>query len=90
MNKGELIDAVAAELGESKAVASRMIDVVLRAIIHGVEADGKVAIAGFGTFRKKTRKARIAINPATKLPVNIPAATTLGFTASQVLKQTMH
>ncbi len=90
MNKGELIEAVASHLGESKATASRALDAVLQSLTEGVQKDGKVSIAGFGTFRKKDRKERTAINPATKEPMHIPASSTVGFTPSQALKDSVH
>lgn len=89
MNKGELIEAVSSHLGESKATASRALDAVLSSLTEGVQRDGKVSIAGFGTFRKKNRKERTAINPATKEPMHIPASATVGFTPSQSLKHSM-
>lgn len=86
MNKGELIDAVATELGETKTAAARAVEAVLRAIIEGVSKDEKVAIAGFGTFRRRRRKGRKGINPSTKQEMVVREATTLGFTASQSLR----
>lgn len=90
MNKGDLIESVAAELGESKATASKVVEAVLISISSGVNSDEKVAIAGFGTFKKKFRKERNGINPATKQPITIAASTTVGFTPSQALKETMN
>lgn len=86
MNKGELIDAVASHLGESKAAASKLVDVVLQSILEGVAKDQKVAIAGFGTFRKRQRKGRTGVNPATKKQMVIHPTTTVGFTPSQTLR----
>ena len=54
-----------------------------------MQRDEKVAIAGFGTFRRKHRKARRAINPATREPMEIPASTTVGFTPSQALRDAL-
>ncbi len=90
MNKGDLIESVAAELGESKANASRAVEAVLHSITSGVQTDEKVSIAGFGTFKKKHRKERNGINPATKQPITIAASTTVGFTPSQALKEAMN
>lgn len=90
MNKGDLIEAVAAQLGESKTVASRAVDAVLGGISEGVQQDEKVSIAGFGTFRRKERKARTGINPATKETIQIPASSTVGFSPSQALKDTLN
>lgn len=86
MNKGELIDAVASNLGESKTTAAKLVDVVLQSIVNGVAHDQKVAIAGFGTFRKRKRKGRTGVNPATKKEMVIEPTTTIGFTASQTLR----
>lgn len=86
MNKGDLIETVAAQTGESKAGAARMVEAVLHGILEGVQRDEKVSLAGFGTFKKKHRKARTVINPATKSPMEISASTTLGFTPSGNLR----
>jgi DNA-binding protein HU-beta len=87
MNKGQLIEAVAAELGDSKASASRAVDAVINCITNGIKADESVTIVGFGTFLKKERKARIGRNPVTREPIQIKASNTVGFKASHSLKQ---
>ena len=87
MNKGQLVEAVAAELGESKAMATRAIDAVINSITAGVKQDEAVSIVGFGTFSKKTRSARTGRNPATGQPMEIKASTTVGFKPSQALKE---
>lgn len=86
MNKGDLIETIAASTGESKAGAARMIEAVLSCIVDGVNRDDKVSIAGFGTFKKKVRKARTGINPITRDPMEIRASTTVGFTPSETLR----
>ena len=87
MNKGQLIEAVAAELGDSKAAASRAVDAVISSITNGIKSDEGVTIVGFGTFTRKQRKARIGRNPATGAPMEIKASQTVGFKPSQALKQ---
>lgn len=89
MNKGDLIESVASRLGESKAGATRIVDAVISGIIEGVQQDDKVAIAGFGTFKKKHRKQRTGINPATKEQMVIAASTTVGFTPSPAIKEAL-
>jgi len=86
MNKGDLIEQVAERLGESKASASKAVEAVIQSIIDGVDEHDKVAISGFGTFKKRFRKARTGMNPATKEPIPIQASTTVGFTPSAALK----
>ncbi len=89
MNKGELIDHVAVELKTSKADAGRAVEAVLDCIGKGVKKESKVALAGFGTFTKRKRAARLGINPATKAQIKIPASTTCGFKPATALKQSL-
>jgi nucleoid DNA-binding protein len=89
MNKGQLIDAVAEELGASKTVALKAIDAVIASIAQGVDRDESVTIAGFGTFLKKQRPARTGRNPATGQPMEIKPSRTVNFKASQSLKENL-
>ena len=86
MNKSQLIEAVAADLGGSKTNASRAIDAVIRSIKDGIESDDAVTISGFGTFIKKQRPARTGRNPSTGKPMEIKASKTVNFKPSQALK----
>lgn len=86
MNKGQLIEAVAAELGESKAGATRAVEAVINSITTGIKHDDGVTIVGFGSFQKRSRKPRTGRNPATGEPMEIAASTTVGFKPSQSLK----
>jgi DNA-binding protein HU-beta len=89
MNKGQLIDQVATELGESKASASRAVEAVIASITNGIKEDENVTIVGFGTFTRKNRAARTGRNPATGEPMQIKASKTVGFRPSQALKDTV-
>jgi DNA-binding protein HU-beta len=89
MNKGQLIDAVASELGASKVAAGKAIDAVIASITHGINKDESVTIAGFGTFSKKNRPARTGRNPSTGEPLDIKESRTVNFKASQSLKETL-
>jgi DNA-binding protein HU-beta len=89
MNKGELIDIVSTELKTSKADAGRAVEAVLEAITKGIKKEDKVALAGFGTFVKRKRAARMGINPATKQPIKIAASKTCGFKPAAALKETL-
>jgi DNA-binding protein HU-beta len=89
MNKGELIDLVAVELKSSKADAGRVVETVLECITAGIKKEEKVALAGFGTFVKRKRAARMGINPATKQPIKIAASKTCGFKPAAALKESL-
>lgn len=87
MNKSDLVEAVASELGETKAAASRAVEAALRAIGEGVHNRGKVTISGFGTFERRIRPARTGVNPATGQKMTIPESVTVSFRASQALRE---
>jgi DNA-binding protein HU-beta len=86
VNKGELIDAVARNAGESKALAGKMVDETLDVIIAAVVAGGKVQLTGFGTFESRDRKARIARNPQTGAEVRVRATRVPAFKAGKAFK----
>ena len=90
MNKGELIDHVSAELKTSKAEAGRAVEAVLECITKGIKKEDKVALAGFGTFTKRKRSARMGINPATKEPIKIAASKKLGISAAKAIKDRLN
>ena len=89
MNKGQLIEAVASELGAPKAAAGRAIDAVISSITLGIKKDEAVTIVGFGTFTKRNRAARTGRNPSTGEPMTIKASRTVGFKPSQSLKDSL-
>ena len=87
MTKKELAAKVAEGTGISQAKANEALDAVMNAIIEAVAAGDKVALAGFGTFEKKHRAARVGRNPRTKETVEIPASDTPAFKAAKVFKE---
>ena len=89
MNKGQLIEVVAAQLDTSKAAAARAVDAVVNGITSGLRDDESVTIVGFGSFARKIRSARTVRNPATGEPMDIKESVTVGFKPSQSLKEEM-
>ena len=87
MNKNDLIDAVAAELGVGKAEAGRTVDAILDAVTEALKAGQEVRLSGFGTFAVSKRAARTGRNPATGAMISIAAASVPKFRAAQALKQ---
>lgn len=89
MNKGDLVEIVANELGESKAAASRAVEAVLLGVMRGVREHERVTIVGFGSFEKKIRAGRNGVNPVTKQRIEIKPTTTVGFKAAQSFKDSL-
>lgn len=86
MNKAELVKAVADSAELSQTEAGRAVDAVIDVITNALKKGDSVAIAGFGTFAAKHRKAREGRNPRTGETVKIPAKTSGAFKAGSRLK----
>ena len=86
MNKAELIDALAARLGDKKT-ASSALDAVLAEIQTAVTKGDRVAITGFGVFEKRVRAARTARNPRTGESVKVKKTSEPAFRPGQSFKE---
>ena len=87
MNKAELVAAVFATGNYgSRAAAAQVVQDVLGATADGVVGDGRVQIAGFGTFFVKEREAHPGRNPRSGEAVRVEASRSVGFRPSKVLK----
>ena len=89
MNKGQLIEKVASDLGSTKTAAGKAIEAVIKCIAQGIMEEDAVTISGFGTFSRKLRAARTGVNPSTGEPMQIRASKTVGFKPSQSLKESI-
>lgn len=86
MTKAELIAAVAEKTELSKKDSEKSVIAVIDSITEALVAGEKVALVGFGTFETKLRNERKGINPITKEPMTIAAATVPAFKAGKALK----
>ena len=88
MLKPELIAAVATETGITKADAEKIINKTMRLIADSISKDGRFEFAGFGVFKKVTRKATNRPNPQDRSKrVLTPARNTVTFKPSPALKE---
>ncbi|WP_343654370.1 HU family DNA-binding protein [Paraburkholderia caribensis] len=86
MNKQELIDAVAAATGETKASVGEAIDAILDVVTTTVTRGDTVQLIGFGSFSTGARAERAGRNPSTGETITIPAARTVKFIAGKSFK----
>jgi len=86
VNKAELIDSIAARLGDNKKAAGEAVEAVIDTITRTVAKGEKVAITGFGIFEKVERAARIARNPATGARVKVKKTSVPKFRPGTQLK----
>ena len=85
MNKSQLIDALAARLGDRRTAASA-VDGLLSTIVETVQSGESVSLTGFGVFEARARAARVGRNPRTGQTVAVPAATVPAFRAGTAFK----
>ncbi len=78
MNKSQLIDALAARLGDRRTAAAA-VDGLLSTIVETVKSGESVSLTGFGVFEARARAARVGRNPRTGQTVAVPAATVPAF-----------
>jgi DNA-binding protein HU-beta len=90
MNKGELIEAVAAAADLTKADATKAVEAFLDTVTRTLRKGDQVAIVGFGSFSVKSRAARLGRNPKTGATIEIPASRVPGFKAGKGLKDAVN
>ncbi len=90
MNKSELIDAMAAEAGISKAAAKKALDAFMGSVSGTLTAGGRVSLVGFGSFSVSKREARDGRNPQTGKTIKIPAKNVVKFKAGADLVKTVN
>jgi len=90
MNKGELIESVAAQTSLSKADAARAVDAIFDAIEGTLKVGNTVSLVGFGTFSVKNRAARQGRNPRTGETIQIKASRVPSFKAGKALKDAVN
>ena len=90
MKKSELVEAVAAAAGLTKADATRAIDATFATITNALKKGTKVPVAGFGTFAISKRAAREGRNPRTGETVKIAARKAVTFKAGSALKEAVN
>ena len=73
MNRAELTEELAQKLGTSIAESDKIVVTMLDSIVRTLQSGGKVEIRGFGTFATRQREPRVARNPKTGAPVEVPA-----------------
>ncbi len=87
MNKAELVETVAAEVGLTKKDINNVVDAMTSAITNSLARGEKVTLVGFGTFQVRRRKARQGVNPQTRSRISIPAKDVPKFKPGRSLRE---
>jgi DNA-binding protein HU-beta len=74
VNKSELVDAIVAESGATKAAAAEFLRAFEEVVVTNVSKGEKIVLSGFLSFERVDRKARTARNPQTGEAIQVAAS----------------
>ena len=90
MTKAELVDVISWQTGVNKKDTGSIVNLILSNISESLVRGDKVELRGFGSFKVKTRRARLARNPRSGESVQVPAKRVPFFKTSNELKGRMN
>ena len=90
MNKTELIDAMAADAGISKAAAKKALESFLSNVEGALKKGDRVSLVGFGSWSVSERAAREGRNPQTGKTIKIAAKKVVKFKAGSDLAKAVN
>lgn len=65
MTKADIVDEIAKATGLTKIETKAVVDGVFSSIINAISGGKRIELRGFGVFKSKGRKPRMARNPKT-------------------------
>ncbi|MFY8187501.1 MAG: HU family DNA-binding protein [Flavobacterium sp.] len=90
MNKSDLIDAMAADAGISKAAAKLALESFLGNVGNTLKEGGRVSLVGFGSWSVSERAAREGRNPQSGATIQISAKKVVKFKAGADLEGSLN
>lgn len=89
ITKKELIDQIADATEVKRVAVKKVVQAFLDSIIIELGKGNRLEFRDFGVFEVKHRKPRMAQNPKTLEPVEVPAKRTVKFKVGRLMKQTL-
>ena len=86
VTKAELVEEVEKTTALSRKESETVVETVFDSIIGALQADDKIEIRGFGSFRTRQRRGRTGRNPKTGAKVEVPPKRIPFFKPSKELK----
>ena len=90
MNKAELIVELAEKAGLKKQNANKALEAYMERVTEKMSQNEELSSVGFGTLLPRPQNSRLARNPKTGTPVQIPARTTVKFKPGKFLLEAMN
>lgn len=86
MTKADIVDVIASATGLTKVETEAVVDGFIQTVINAMKEGKNIEIRGFGSFKVKKRKGRIARNPRTGQQVMVDEHYVPIFKVSKELK----
>ncbi len=89
ITKKELIDHIADATTQKRVVVKKIVPTFLNSVIIELGKGNRLEFRDFGVFEVKQRKARMAQNPKTLEPVEVPPKRTVKFKVGRSMKEAL-
>ena len=90
MNKAELSEKIASQVGLTKKQADEVLEALESVVIAALKQGQEVTLTGFGTFSARVRTARMGVNPQNPSErIEIPEVVVPKFKAGKALKDAL-
>ena len=90
MTKADIVDIIAAATGLTKVETEAVVDGFIATVINTMKDGKNIEIRGFGSFKVKKRKGRMARNPRTGAQVMVDEHFVPTFKVSKEMKQVVN
>ncbi len=90
MTKADIVDRIAEGTGLTKLETEAVVDGFVITVMEALEAGRSVELRGFGSFRVRERAARMARNPQTDEPIEVPRQFVPAFKPSREFRRVVN
>jgi DNA-binding protein HU-beta len=87
VTKADIVDVIASATGLTKVETEAVVDGFITTVIGAMRDGRNIEIRGFGSFKVKKRKSRVARNPRTGAQVTVDEHFVPTFKVSKEMKQ---
>ena len=90
VTKADIVDRIAEGTGLTKLETEAVVDGFVITVMEALEAGDSVELRGFGSFRVRERAPRVARNPQTDEPIDVPRQFVPAFKPSQEFRRVVN
>lgn len=90
VTKADIVDRIAEGTGLTKLETEAVVDGFVITVMEALEAGQSIELRGFGSFRVRERAPRVARNPQTDEPIDVPRQFVPAFKPSQEFRRVVN